>query len=105
MYGRTAGFGEFRGRMNNIYGAKLHLVPVGEMVDCLRINPKEVEVKQGMWVRIKRGKYGGDLAQVFYVLVILGSRSSGKWGICYFENDSSPRLLSRQRIQKEERRK
>ena len=51
-------------RMNNVYGSKLHLVPVGEMVDCLRVKAKELEIKLQMWVRVKRGKYGGDLGQV-----------------------------------------
>jgi transcription elongation factor SPT5 len=51
-------------RMNNIYGSKLLLVPVSEMVDCLRVKAKEVELKLMMWVRIKRGKYAGDLGQV-----------------------------------------
>ncbi|KAJ3361314.1 transcription elongation factor spt5 [Kappamyces sp. JEL0680] len=50
-----------------MYGSKLHLVPVGEMVDCLRVKAKEVEIKVGMWVRVKRGKYGGDLGQVLDV--------------------------------------
>lgn len=34
------------------------------MVDCLRVKPKEAQVTLQQWVRIKRGKYGGDLAQV-----------------------------------------
>lgn len=51
-------------RMNNVYGSKLHLVPVGEMVDCLRIKAKELDVTLQMWVRVKRGIYGGDLGQV-----------------------------------------
>jgi transcription elongation factor SPT5 len=51
-------------RMNNVYGSKLHLVPVGEMVDCLRVKAKELEIKIQMWVRVRRGKYGGDLGQV-----------------------------------------
>ncbi|KAJ3277095.1 transcription elongation factor spt5 [Terramyces sp. JEL0728] len=50
--------------MNNVYASKLQLVPVNEMVDCLRIKPKDLDIKIGMWVRMKRGKYGGDLAQV-----------------------------------------
>jgi transcription elongation factor SPT5 len=50
--------------MNNIYGSKLHLVPVGEMVDCLRVKAKVSDLKVNMWVRVKRGKYGGDLGQV-----------------------------------------
>jgi transcription elongation factor SPT5 len=53
--------------MNNVYATKLQLVPVNEMVDCLRVRQKETNVKLGMWVRVKRGKYGGDLAQVLDV--------------------------------------
>ncbi|KAI8894347.1 hypothetical protein BC833DRAFT_605194 [Globomyces pollinis-pini] len=51
-------------KMNNMYGSRLQLVPVNEMVDCLRTKPKELDIKLGMWIRIKRGKYEGDLAKV-----------------------------------------
>jgi transcription elongation factor SPT5 len=48
-----------------IYGRTLKLVPVNEMVDCLTIKKKDVEVKDGNWVRVKKGrKFNGDLAQV-----------------------------------------
>ncbi|KAI8926705.1 early transcription elongation factor of RNA pol II, NGN section-domain-containing protein [Entophlyctis helioformis] len=53
--------------VQNVYASKLALVPVNEMVDCLTIKAKDVEVKPHSWVRIKRGKYDGDLAQVLEV--------------------------------------
>lgn len=40
------------------------LIPVDEMADLLKIKKQVKEVKPGSWVRIKRGKYQGDLAQV-----------------------------------------
>ncbi len=51
-------------KMINVYGSKLHLVPVNEMVDCLNIKKKDLNLNPGTWVRIKRGKYENDLAQV-----------------------------------------
>lgn len=42
---------------------KLTLVPVKEMPDLLRVRKSE-ELMPGGWVRIKRGKYRGDLAQI-----------------------------------------
>ena len=42
---------------------KLTLVPVKEMPDLLRVRKSE-ELIPGGWVRIKRGKYVGDLAQI-----------------------------------------
>lgn len=51
--------------MNNVYLSKLQLVPVSEMVDCLNVKKKDIDLKTGAWVRIKKGrKYEGDLAQV-----------------------------------------
>lgn len=43
--------------------SKLTLVPIGEMPDLLRVR-KTKTLEPGMYVRIKRGKYQGDLAQV-----------------------------------------
>ena len=51
-------------KMINVYGSKLQLVPVAEMVDCLTIKKKDLDLRPGKWVRFKRGKYEGDLAQV-----------------------------------------
>jgi transcription elongation factor SPT5 len=40
------------------------LVPIEEMASLLQIKRQEVTVTPSSWVRIKRGKYQGDLAQV-----------------------------------------
>jgi transcription elongation factor SPT5 len=40
------------------------LVPIEEMASLLQIKKQELTVTPGSWVRIKRGKYQGDLAQV-----------------------------------------
>ncbi|KAJ3224135.1 transcription elongation factor spt5 [Clydaea vesicula] len=52
---------------NTLYATqKLQLVPVNEMVDCLTVKKRDVELKVGGWVRIKKGKkYSGDLAQIY----------------------------------------
>ncbi|KAG8631540.1 hypothetical protein KVT40_000680 [Elsinoe batatas] len=50
--------------MQNVYlGSKPLLVPIGEMPDLLRVR-KSKELQVGHFVRIKRGKYSGDLAQI-----------------------------------------
>lgn len=43
--------------------SKMFMVPINEMPDCLRTQ-KSKSLDPGMYVRIKRGKYQGDLAQV-----------------------------------------
>ncbi len=40
------------------------IVPREDMVPLLTMQKKEVEAKEGMWVRVKRGKYTGDLGQI-----------------------------------------
>ncbi|KIY63191.1 transcription elongation factor Spt5 [Cylindrobasidium torrendii FP15055 ss-10] len=40
------------------------LVPIDEMAPLLTIKKQETKITPGTWVRIKRGKYAGDLAQV-----------------------------------------
>ncbi|KAH9993332.1 early transcription elongation factor of RNA pol II, NGN section-domain-containing protein [Russula compacta] len=42
----------------------VNLVPIDEMASLLLIKKQETTVNPGNWVRIKRGKYQGDLAQV-----------------------------------------
>ncbi|KAI0761362.1 transcription elongation factor Spt5 [Trametes elegans] len=42
----------------------INLVPIEEMASLLQIKQQELTVTPGTWVRIKRGKYQGDLAQV-----------------------------------------
>ncbi|KAE8152608.1 transcription elongation factor spt5 [Aspergillus avenaceus] len=50
--------------MSNVYPrTKMILVPVREMPDLLRVQKSE-ELMPGGWVRIKRGKYQNDLAQI-----------------------------------------
>ena len=43
------------------------LVPIEEMASLLQIKQQELTVTPGSWVRIKRGKHNGDLAQVMDV--------------------------------------
>ncbi|XP_058789621.1 transcription elongation factor SPT5-like [Phymastichus coffea] len=42
------------------------MVPISEMVDVLRVRNR-INLKSGQWVRIKRGMYKDDIAQVDYV--------------------------------------
>ncbi|KAJ7132900.1 transcription elongation factor Spt5 [Mycena crocata] len=42
----------------------LQLVPIEEMASLLQIKKQDLTVTPGSWVRIKRGTYQGDLAQV-----------------------------------------
>eukprot|EP00013_Stygamoeba_regulata_P001552 CAMPEP_0177634116 /NCGR_PEP_ID=MMETSP0447-20121125/3199_1 /TAXON_ID=0 /ORGANISM="Stygamoeba regulata, Strain BSH-02190019" /LENGTH=1069 /DNA_ID=CAMNT_0019135821 /DNA_START=2162 /DNA_END=5372 /DNA_ORIENTATION=+ len=42
----------------------VRLVPIKEMPDVLKITPKENELTRGTWVRIVRGEYKNDIAQV-----------------------------------------
>ena len=50
--------------MTNVYPrTRMILVPVREMPDLLRVQKSE-ELLPGGWVRIKRGRYQGDLAQI-----------------------------------------
>ncbi|PKI85165.1 Spt5p [Malassezia vespertilionis] len=46
---------------------KPFLVPILEMADLLKLQKKHTEVPVGGWIRIKRGKYAGDLGQVLDV--------------------------------------
>ncbi|KAF5365197.1 hypothetical protein D9758_005324 [Tetrapyrgos nigripes] len=42
----------------------IHLVPIEEMASLLQIKKQDTTVTPGTWVRIRRGQYAGDLAQV-----------------------------------------
>jgi len=48
-------------------GKGFTLVPIDEMASLLKIKKIETSIIPGAWVRIKRGKYAGDLAQVLDV--------------------------------------
>ncbi len=50
--------------ISNIYPrVKMILVPIKEMPDLLRVN-KSKQLQPGGYVRLKRGRYAGDLAQI-----------------------------------------
>lgn len=51
------------GLMNVFPRIKIVLVPIKEMPDLLRVT-KSKQLQPGGYVRLKRGKYGGDLAQI-----------------------------------------
>ena len=46
---------------------KQTMVPITEMTDVLRVTKEQAQVKIGQWVRLKRGLYKDDIAQVDYV--------------------------------------
>jgi transcription elongation factor SPT5 len=45
---------------------KLKIVPINEMISSITIERRVHRVKPKDWVRIKRGLYKGDLAQVLF---------------------------------------
>jgi transcription elongation factor SPT5 len=78
-------------KLSFVYGSKLTLVPISEMVDVMKVTGKSKSasaavdaetLKSGAWVRVTRGKYNGDLAQVgiffvrpvFVFLTVVGPR-------------------------------
>jgi transcription elongation factor SPT5 len=71
------------------------LVPIEEMAPLLKIKKKEADLIKGMWVRMKRGKHAGDLAQVEDVDQI----TSGVVGIKFIPRiDLTPREKRRERL-------
>ncbi|XP_020091605.1 protein RNA-directed DNA methylation 3 isoform X3 [Ananas comosus] len=48
----------------NIYPGRINLVPPSEVSHLLSSRNKSCGISQGSWVRMKSGKYKGDLAQV-----------------------------------------
>jgi transcription elongation factor SPT5 len=71
LFVEARGVAPVLGVLTGLVGAYLStppkLVPVEEMAPLLKIKKKDQNIQPGMWVRIKRGKYAGDLAQVFDV--------------------------------------
>jgi transcription elongation factor SPT5 len=53
-----------RGLVGIYISSGITLVPIEDMSALLKIKKNVVEIIPGSWVRIKRGKYQGDLAQV-----------------------------------------
>jgi transcription elongation factor SPT5 len=64
---RQAHVQEALANIPNVYMQTLMLVPIKDMVDSISVQKKEVEIPLGGWVRIKRGTYAGDLAQVMEI--------------------------------------
>ena len=52
---------------------KQHMIPIKEMTDVLRVQKDTAHIKPKQWVRLKRGIYKDDLAQVDYVDSAQGS--------------------------------
>ncbi len=66
----------------------VRLVPIEEMAPLLRMKKKDIVLTPGMWVRLKRGRYAGDLAQVLDV----EQMTNGVVGIKYIPRiDLTPR--------------
>lgn len=47
-----------------MFSFKTTLVPLEQMTSVLRVSIDSVDLTPGMWVRVKRGLYQGDLAMV-----------------------------------------
>lgn len=52
---------------------KQHMIPIKEMTDVLRVTKDTAHIKPKQWVRLKRGIYKDDLAQVDFVDSAQGS--------------------------------
>lgn len=65
--GQQAVINALQGFVGVFLGRGATLVPIDEMASLLQIRKKEITLRVGDWVRIKRGKYVGDLAQVIDV--------------------------------------
>ena len=50
-----------------IYDSFFQMVPIKEMTDCLKVVREMAILKPKAWVRLKRGLFKDDLAQVDYV--------------------------------------
>ena len=51
--------------MRTLFHYKMQLVPIIEMSEVMKASDKKVTaLKRNGWVRLKRGKYKGDLAQI-----------------------------------------
>ena len=71
------------------------LVPIEEMAPLLKIRKKEANLTAGMWVRMKRGKYAGDLAQV----IDNDQMTSGVVGIKFIPRiDLTPKEIKKERV-------
>ncbi|KAK4385688.1 protein RNA-directed DNA methylation 3 [Sesamum angolense] len=53
--------------LSTIYSSRVAAVPSNEISRLLSVRSKSSGISEGMWVRVKNGKYKGDLAQVVAV--------------------------------------
>ncbi|KAJ2714757.1 transcription elongation factor spt5 [Coemansia spiralis] len=51
-----------------VFTSKLMLVPINDMIDVVKVKTHAARLNPGSWVRVKRGNYAGDLAQVASVI-------------------------------------
>ncbi|KAJ1913866.1 transcription elongation factor spt5 [Mycoemilia scoparia] len=54
-------------KISGIIGSKLTLIPIDQMQDVVTVKKQATTLKEGAWVRVRRGKYVGDLAQVISI--------------------------------------
>ncbi|KAJ2157287.1 transcription elongation factor spt5 [Coemansia sp. RSA 552] len=52
----------------NVFVSRMTLVPIEDMVDVVKVKARATTINVGAWVRVRRGNYAGDLAQVVSVL-------------------------------------
>ncbi|KAJ2819858.1 transcription elongation factor spt5, partial [Coemansia erecta] len=50
------------------FTGRLTLVAIDEMVDAVKVKAQPPKLNPGSWVRVRRGNYAGDLAQVMSVI-------------------------------------
>jgi transcription elongation factor SPT5 len=50
-----------------VFSYKVAIVPIKEMVQALEVKPVSIDIKVGQWVKMKRGIYKDDIAQVVMV--------------------------------------
>jgi transcription elongation factor SPT5 len=83
------------GIMGVFMGTPPALIPIEEMAPLLKIKKKDIQLNPGMWVRFRRGKHTGDLAQVVDVDQI----TSGVAGIKFLPRiDLTPKEKRRDRL-------
>ncbi|KAJ2699079.1 transcription elongation factor spt5 [Coemansia sp. IMI 209128] len=71
IYVEARSMAEARDALEGIPGvfvSKLALVPLADMVDVVKIKARAPRINPGAWVRVRRGNYAGDLAQVVAVI-------------------------------------
>ena len=52
--------------VRELFSWKIKLVPIKEMTDVLSVTRKPISLEKNSWVRVKRGVYRGDIAQVSF---------------------------------------